>query len=74
MKFQKAFEASAKLLNTIDEMLDKAKADHPDWHWQQADIAHWAKWHTAGPFELVFSNAAFSFQMSGGSSSSRKAR
>jgi len=45
-------------VDSSTEMLDKAKADHPDWHWQQADIAHWAKWHTAGPFELVFSNSA----------------
>ena len=45
-------------VDSSTEMLDKAKADHPDWMWQQADIANWAKWHTAGPFELVFSNAA----------------
>jgi trans-aconitate 2-methyltransferase len=37
------------------DMLTAARATHPDWRWQQGDIAHWTP---AKPFDVVFSNAA----------------
>lgn len=38
------------------EMLDRARADRPEFHWQMVDIGAWTP---DGPVDLIFSNAAF---------------
>jgi trans-aconitate 2-methyltransferase len=37
------------------EMIEAARAEHPDWEWILSDIG---TWRPAQPFDLVFSNAA----------------
>ena len=42
-------------LDSSAEMLAKARKNHPDWSWTQADIA---SWKAETPFDLVFANAS----------------
>jgi trans-aconitate 2-methyltransferase len=42
-------------LDSSAEMIEAARAAHPDWEWIVSDIANW---HPAHPFDVVFSNAA----------------
>jgi trans-aconitate 2-methyltransferase len=40
-------------------MLAAARRDHPEWQWEEADIAAWVeRTREAAPFDVVFSNAA----------------
>jgi trans-aconitate 2-methyltransferase len=44
-------------LDTSGDMLGTAREGHPEWRWEEGDIASWAS--TAGrSYDLVFSNAA----------------
>lgn len=42
-------------IDNSDEMLERARASHPDLTFEQADIAHW---NPADPPDLIYSNAA----------------
>ena len=42
-------------VDSSPEMLGAARSAHPDWHWQEADLAGWS---AAEPQDLVFSSSA----------------
>jgi trans-aconitate 2-methyltransferase len=45
-------------LDSSPDMIAKASAAHPGWHWLTSDIAHWAATLDGESYDLVFSNAA----------------
>jgi trans-aconitate 2-methyltransferase len=45
-------------LDSSADMIAKARAAHPDWHWLTGDVADWAAADLADRYDLVFSNAA----------------
>jgi trans-aconitate 2-methyltransferase len=45
-------------LDSSPDMIAKASATHPEWHWIAADIAQWASDSTGDRYDLAFSNAA----------------
>jgi len=42
-------------VDNSDDMLEQARRLHPEWRWEQADIAAWT---AARPYDVVFTNAA----------------
>lgn len=45
-------------VDSSEEMLSCARADHPAWTWMLGDIADITAWRPDGPVDLIFSNAA----------------
>jgi len=48
-------EARLLGIDNSPEMIARARADYPQWNWEQADIA---RWRADEPVDLIFSNAA----------------